>query len=531
MHWHHSLILTHMSGDSRCTHKIIQPQNYCFQPITVSFYTYTFIFMHDRTLGSLLLSLTCLNMPGDKTITQTIFVVQFTSRSFPHLGRPMDTSSSISLRYSSATSFPLTISSHYRYNMMSKFEFFFKDPGWWGKTYASLGGCLDICPPLDQLHLASETYPELSSLTSLRAWGDMEKSCSNMAYLVVSAEDEVMSDREYGLSTVWADLFQARVFTVKEVVQQLTALVSSGHNWPYVLVQLNEDTHHVPLPKEGHQGIMTEGGTNSATCGQVSQLEVHQLLSSGPQVVYLMGLNGCEAPVIALLPKSLARDTTLLGGKPTYQKVSIPQPTPVGHEPKVLPHSSHSSPIQMPSPIKAPTPKVEREISMTMEVRELLSQAVLDTSGHSSGYSAPQIWRSFWSSGHIIPGECPRWYWDGGSLPGGIPCCPLPIAETPRASSGTPTKDAGHLWKEANKTLGELLATKLSINAHWQKLVLELGMGLCQNESKTTKSIKEAKVVCDTAIREAKATCVLSIQEAKTHSSMAIKDTEACRAS
>ena len=89
---------------------------------------------------------------------------------------------------------------------------------------------------------------------------------SDMAYLLVSTEDEAMSDRVYGLSTVWVDPSQARVSTVEEVVRQLTALVSSGPNWPYALVQLNEDTCHAPLPREGHLGVLTEEDTNSATC-------------------------------------------------------------------------------------------------------------------------------------------------------------------------------------------------------------------------------------------------------------------------
>ena len=58
----------------------------CIYVIKVSLYTYPFIFMHDRTPRTLSSSLTCLNLPTDKTITQTIYVVQFTSGSFPHLG-------------------------------------------------------------------------------------------------------------------------------------------------------------------------------------------------------------------------------------------------------------------------------------------------------------------------------------------------------------------------------------------------------------------------------------------------------------
>ena len=44
----------------------------------------------------------------------------------------------------------------------------------------------------------------------------------------------------------------------------------------------------------------------------------------------------------------------------------------------------------MASPIKATLPKAERDVSMIMEVRELLSRAVLDTSGHASENSTPK---------------------------------------------------------------------------------------------------------------------------------------------
>ena len=73
--------------------------------------------MHDRTPRTLSLSLTCLNIPTDKTITQTIFVAQFTSGSFPHLGETPGHPVWHLPRYSSATISQLTISSHYRYNM------------------------------------------------------------------------------------------------------------------------------------------------------------------------------------------------------------------------------------------------------------------------------------------------------------------------------------------------------------------------------------------------------------------------------
>ena len=74
----------------------------------------------------------------------------------------------------------------------------------------------------------------------------------------------------------------------------------TGPNWPYALVQLNADAHHVPLPKERHLSILVERGTSSATCRRVSQLAVCQLLSLGSQVIYPVGLNGCEVPCDSL---------------------------------------------------------------------------------------------------------------------------------------------------------------------------------------------------------------------------------------
>ena len=179
-------------------------------------------------------------------------------------------------------------------------------------------------------------------------------------------------------------------------------------------MQLNGDTHHVPLPREGHLCILPEGDTSSATCRRVSQLEVHQLLSSGLQVVYLVGLNGHETPLITSLPESLANGTNLPGGELIYLRVDIPQSMAEGPEWKVLPPGDCLS-ILMASPIKATPPKVEREVSMTMEVRELLSQVGLDTSGHISENaipkrtkscgctytSVPQTGRSFLASGTL----------------------------------------------------------------------------------------------------------------------------------
>ena len=143
---------------------------------------------------------------------------------------------------------------------------------------------------------------------------------------------------------------------MEEVVRELTTWVSRGPNWPYALVQLNEDTHHAPLPKGGHLGILPKGGTDSITCRRISQLEVCQLLILGLQVAYPVGLNGHEAPIITSLPKSLANSISLTGGRSVYLEMDILQPIAEGPDWKASP-PGRWSPILMASPIKTTPPK------------------------------------------------------------------------------------------------------------------------------------------------------------------------------
>ena len=178
---------------------------------------------------------------------------------------------------------------------MSNYEFFSQDPSWWGEAFQSLWGYLDICPSLNQFHVTSITHSELSCLTSLKAWGDAEMFCSDVTFLLVLTEKGAVRHRVYGLSMIWVNPYQARIPTMEKAVKQLTSLVFTRPNWPYAFMQLNGDTCYVPLPREGHLSTLVEGGTSSTACRMVRQLEVHQLLSSSSQVIYLVGLNGVRS--------------------------------------------------------------------------------------------------------------------------------------------------------------------------------------------------------------------------------------------
>ena len=417
---------------------------------------------------------------------------------------------------------------------MSDYTFFSKDPKWWQEAFQSLWGHHDICPTLEQFHAVSITQSELSSLTSLGAWGNLEKFKSDVTFLLILTGECAMGDKVFGLSTMWVHLYQARVPTMEDAIKQLTPVLSTGPDWPYALVWLNQDACHMPLAREGHLSILVEGGTSSATCRRVSQLEVCQLLSLGSQVIYLVGLNGCEVPMIASLCESLTKGANLLGGKPIYLKVDILQSLAEGPELKVPPAGSHSSPILIASPIRAPPPKADGEVSMTMEVRELLSWAVLDMSEHTSGNSTPKRlepvvlvtllptkledypWPVDTSSQASAPDDAEM----EDASPEEIPAASSPTAKTPGPSGDAPPIDMAHVWEQANKALGDLLAIKSTVGANWWKLVSEFGITLHQNDSKTTESIKEAKTLC-----------THSIQEAETHCSTAIREAEAWGAS
>ena len=121
-------------------------------------------------------------------------------------------------------------------------------------------------------------------------------------------------------------------------------------------------------------------------CRRISQLEVCQLLISGLQVIYPVGLNVHEDLIITSLSESLANGISLTRGKSIYLEINILQPMAKGLDQKAL-SLGRCSAIIISSPLKTTLPKPEREVTMTMEVRSLLSWTILDMSGHGSGNS------------------------------------------------------------------------------------------------------------------------------------------------
>ena len=176
---------------------------------------------------------------------------------------------------------------------------------------------------------------------------------------------------------------------MEEAVGKLTAWASSGPDWPYALVWLHKGTCHAPLPKEGYLSILPQRGAEVTPCGQIIQQEVCQLLITSSQVAYPIGFNGCEEPMITSLLEPLANGIIPTGGNSVYLEIDILQSLAEELDWKVLPIGKVSTTV-IASLHKSTPPKSEGEGSMTMEVRILLSQAVLDTSGHGSKNLTPR---------------------------------------------------------------------------------------------------------------------------------------------
>ena len=164
---------------------------------------------------------------------------------------------------------------------------------------------------------------------------------------------------------------------------------------------------------------------------------------------------------------------------------------------------------------------------MTMEVREPLSQVALDTSRHASGSSTPKGLEPM-----VLVTPLPPKLEDLAKLVDTssqvsapddseiedpsleeIPAISSPTSRTLGPNGDAPSLDVVHLQEEAIKAFGDLIATKSSIDSHWQKLLSNFIMTLRQNESETLESIKEAKAYCGFSTKEAEAHCSLAIWE------------------
>ena len=149
----------------------------------------------------------------------------------------------------------------------------------------------------------------------------------------------------YGMALVWTSPHQAQVSMIEEALGTLSACISSGPNWPYVFAQLYKGSNHTPLLKDKHLGILPQRKAEEGPHGWISQLKVHQLISTRPRVIYPVGLNGCNQSVTIDLPEPLHSGSSITNDEHPHLQIDIPLPTPEGPE-QTLSHLVEHLPLQ-----------------------------------------------------------------------------------------------------------------------------------------------------------------------------------------
>ena len=346
-----------------------------------------------------------------------------------------------------------------------------------GDNMKALWGCFSICPLLSHINLPYHTAEELLSISCLKVWGDTQKPHSGMAYLFVRVEDSSEGEG-YSLALVWTSPQQAWASTMEEALGILSTCTSNGLDWPYIFIQSYKGANHVPLPKDKHLGILSRGNMESP-CGQISQLDVCQLLSAGPRVVYLVGLNGDDQPATINLPGLLHSGYSVTNDDPPYLRIDIPSPAPVEQTPSTPPlgrvHTTLA--VIMPKTLWKP------RISLIDEVNMLLDWGMMEDYNCEPEHSAaakepstkvdasppqqsevPAQPLGTSSKGSVIEME--------GSMDSN-PIHDSPTAVAYISHSNSPMMDFPELQANANMAVNQMLLIKRSSDFDWQWVIWE----------------------------------------------------------
>ena len=415
---------------------------------------------------------------------------------------------------------PLTIhfSLPYRDFTMTKYEFFAEQEERWGDNMRTLWGNLSICPLLNHIDLPYHTAGELLSLSHLKVWGDTQRPLSSMAYLLVKVEDS-SEGGGYGLALVWISPHQAWAYIMEEALGILSTCTSNGLDWPYVFIQLYEGANHVPLPKDKHLGILSQGNVESP-CGWISQLEVYQLLSTGPRVIYLVGLNGDDQSVTIKLTGPLHSGSSVTINDHLYIKIDIPSSAPVKDHADPPSGGVHTTPaIAMPK-----TPWNPR-ISLIDKVNMLLDWGMTEDYNHEPELSAVAKEPSTKADASLPQQlEVPVWPMDTSSQGSVIetegsmdsnPICDSPTAIAYSSRTNSPMMDLPELQANANMVVNQMLSIKRSSDFNWQWAIWDFEALLKQWEAKEAATNKRARIVHSRSDLSAKIRCAKAVMKAK----------------
>ena len=321
----------------------------------------------------------------------------------------------------------------------------------------------------------------------------------------------------YGLALVWISPHQAQAFTMEEALGTLSGCISSGPNWLYVLVQLSEGSNHTPLCKDKYLGILPQGKAEESPCGQISQLEVCQLLSAGPRVIYLVGLNGGDQPFTINLPEVLHSGSSITTDKHPHMRIDIPLPTPEELECTTLPLGGAHA-ILAATTLKTPW---KPRISLAADVNDLLKWGMVEDSSHKPEHSTTgEVDATKADMSLPYKAEVPAPPLDTSSQASvekgeaSLESNPINISPTVAAYSShseSPVADLTELQEDANLAADHMLLVQRSTDLRRQWVVWELWVLLCQNEAKEAAANERDRVHHSQGVLNAKVECTKAV--------------------
>ena len=354
-----------------------------------------------------------------------------------------------------------------------------------------------------------------------------------MAYLLVKVED-ASEVKGYGIALVWISPHQAWASMMEEALEILSTCISHGPNWPYVLTQLYEGTNHVTLPKDKHLSVLPQGKVESPF-GQISQLEVCQLLSTGPRVIYPMGLNGGNQSVTIDLPGLLHSGSSVTTNEHLYMKIDIPSPEEQDGVDLPLGGVHITQAVAM-----SKTPWKPR-VTLTAEVGDLLTWGMTEDYDCEPENSA--MAKEFTTKTDASPPpktEVPALLLDTSSQVSAPeteasmesnPICNSPMAVAYTSCSDSPTMDLSELQADANLAINHMPSIKRSLDLISQWAIWDFEALLHQQEAKAAATNERAKIAHSRKDLKARVKCTKVVMRAKYDYRVAVQEARVVRCS
>ena len=421
----------------------------------------------------------------------------------------------------------------YRNSTMSEFEFFMERVDRWGDSMQTLWGSLGICPPTDHIGLPCHTLEELHSISCLKVWEDVQNLLLGMVYLLVWVDD-TSEARTYGMAIVWINSLQARMFSMVEALEMLSSLTSKGSDWPYVLIQLYEGTNHMPLLKDRHVCILPQGKVESPS-GQISQLNIWWLLSTGPSVVFPVELNRGDQLVTIDLPKSLHAGSSVTTDEYPYIEVNIPTLVPEDQDSTSLPLGGKH---YTPTTAQPKTPWKPR-VTLRVEVNDLIDQGMMDNYDQESEHSITvEVPTTEADASLPLKMEKPVLSLDTCSQASAAemeasvesnPISTLPTAAAHSSCSSSPMADLSELQSDVHLAVNSMFNTRRSSDIEIQCTVQDFEASLHQREAEVAAANEKAKITHSRRDLRAKVKCAKAMMKAKYKYHIAIQEARAER--